>query len=93
MKGKYIEWDRGIGYFHDDYYSDGNIRIPDFPMKRVFGDFRIFNGLPLEVVDQYIGKIIDIFIELDKDHQKYKDYWENHTRIHYIATTQEEPEK
>ena len=78
MYKKNIVWDRGVKYFHDDLYTDERIMIPDFPMKNVFGDFRIFNGLPIELVDEYIGELMDVFRKLDKDHKAHEDYWKTH---------------
>ena len=54
--------------FHDDEYSDDNVTIPDFPYKSLFGDFRIFNGLPYEIVDEYVGRIRELMIELANEH-------------------------
>jgi hypothetical protein len=62
-------------YFHDDFYSDKEIVIPDFPFKDIFGDFRLFNGLPLEVVDEFVGRLRELMIELSQAHAKYKNYW------------------
>lgn len=36
--------------FHDDYYGNG-IDVKDFFGKKVFGDFRIFNGAQLRDMD------------------------------------------
>ena len=54
--------------FHDDEYSDKNVEIVDFPYKRLFGDFRIFNGLPYQLVDEYVGKIREIMIAIANEH-------------------------
>lgn len=62
-------------YFHDDFFSDGQIVIPEFPFYNVFGDFRIFNGLPLEVVDDLVGELREFMIKISQAHAKYKNYW------------------
>jgi len=54
--------------FHDDEYSDKNVVIPEFPYCDLFGDFRIFNGLPFSVVDEYVGKIRELMIDLANEH-------------------------
>lgn len=54
--------------FHDDEYSDDNVVVPDFPYKSLFGDFRIFNGLSYDVVDEYVGRIRELMIALANEH-------------------------
>ena len=52
-------------YFHDDYYSDEEIRIPnDFPFKHLFGDFRIFNGMRLKDMDNFLVKLKELLNEI-----------------------------
>ena len=68
----------GIRYFHDDSFTDDQIEICEFPYMRVFGDFRIFNGLPIEVVDEFVGRLKDVMVELKQNHIKYSKYWETH---------------
>jgi len=62
-------------YFHDDFYSDKQIEIPEFPFYSIFGDFRLFNGLPLEVVDDFVGKLREIMIELSQAHARFENYY------------------
>lgn len=76
--GKNVIWDKRVNYFHDDRYTDKEIIIPGFPMDSVFGDFRLFNGLPMEVVDSFVGEIIDLFMRIRQAHFDYKDYWEKY---------------
>ena len=59
--------------FHDDEYSDENVKISDFPYKSLFGDFRIFNGLPYDLVDQYVGEIRELMIGLANEHAKREE--------------------
>ena len=54
--------------FHDDQYSDEDVKILSFPFDDLFSDFRIFNGLPIEEVDQYIGRIREIMIDVANRH-------------------------
>lgn len=88
--GKYIVCDDGVQYFHDDEYDDERIQIPSFPMKSVFGDFRIFNGLPLHIVDKHLGEIIKLFEKINEDHATYVDYWETHPNLHVRKVTNKE---
>jgi len=68
IMGKHIAWSKKVKYFHDDQLSDGEIIIPKFPMDNLFGDFRIFNGLPMEVVNDFVGELIDLFTRLRQAH-------------------------
>lgn len=68
----------GIQHYHDDQFSDDRIKIYEFPYMRVFGDFRIFNGLPIDLVDEKIGQIKEIMVEIQQAHADYHDYWETH---------------
>lgn len=76
--GKHVAWSKKVKYFHDDRWSDKEIIIPSFPMDHLFSDFRIFNGLPMEVVDDFVGELIEFFMRLKQAHFDYEKYWESH---------------
>ena len=75
---KHLIINPGIRYYHDDQISDDRIEILEFPYMKVFGDFRIFNGLPIELVDDFIGRFKEIMVEVKQAQLKYEDYWETH---------------
>jgi len=72
---KHIKVNRELTYFHDDFYSDKDVEIPKFPFDGLFGDFRLFNGLPLEIVDMFVGELISLMQWLKDSHKIYKSYW------------------
>jgi len=59
--------------FHDDEYSDDNVKVLPFPFMDLFSDFRLFNQLPLEFMDEQIGKIREIMIDIANAHAERED--------------------
>jgi len=80
----------GIRYYHDDQFSDDRIEILDFPYMKVFGDFRIFNGLPINLVDEFIGRFKEIMVDVKQAHHKYEDFWETHPNLDVPSSTEGE---
>lgn len=68
----------GIRYFHDDAFTDDRLEILEFPYMGVFGDFRIFNGLPIEMVDNFVGRLKEVMVDIKQAHVVHKDYWKTH---------------
>lgn len=56
-----------LDHYHDDYFKEG-VEIEPFPYMDLFIDFRIFNGLDLEFMDQKLGEIRQIMIEIKQAH-------------------------
>ena len=50
--------------YHDDYF-DEEVKIKDFPFRDVFGDFRIFNGLALEKMDNLVVELSGLMKRID----------------------------
>lgn len=69
---------KGIQYYHDDQYSDGRVKILLFPLDGMFGDFRIFNKLPIELVDEFLGRFKEIMVDIVLARMDYENYWETH---------------
>ena len=97
---KHIIINPGIKHYHDDQFSDDRVKIYAFPYMRIFGDFRIFNGLPIELVDEFIGRFKEIMVEIQQAHADYSNYWETHPNTdvdtlfdkHVISSNQKETE-
>ena len=53
----------GLTEYHDDMY-DEEVKFLDFPYSRLFGDFRIFNGMDLNSVDILVGEFREIMIRI-----------------------------
>ena len=66
-----------VTHFHDDMIAEGNsdIEILAFPFDNIFGDFRLFNGLPLEVMDDFLTRIREVMVDIAQAHQIYKNYY------------------
>ncbi len=71
----------GIQHYHDDEFTNDRVEILEFPYMKVFGDFRIFNGIPIELVDDFIGRLREVMIDVKQAHLMYKDYWETHPNM------------
>jgi len=67
---KYLITDYPLDYeFHDDEITNERIIVRRFPYMHIFGDFRIFNGLPLRVVDTYLADLVPVFVQLWELHK------------------------
>lgn len=53
--------------YHDDM-QDEEVKIIPFPFDDLFGDFRVFNGIRLDQMDEILGKIREIMIEIANIH-------------------------
>jgi len=40
------------------------VKVIDFPFKKLFGDFRIFNGIRLVDMDRILGEIKKIMVNI-----------------------------
>ena len=49
--------------YHDDMYNE-EVKILKFPYMHMFGDFRVFNGIQLQDVDEILGQIRQIMINI-----------------------------
>lgn len=49
--------------YHDDMYNE-EVKVIDFPFKKLFGDFRIFNGIRLVDMDRILGEIKKIMVNI-----------------------------
>ena len=58
--------------FHDDQFSDREVVVKDFPYMRIFGDFRLFNGLTIKEFDDFLARLVPSFCELEKMHVEKK---------------------
>jgi hypothetical protein len=54
-------------HYHDDMF-DEEVKIIDFPYIRLFGDFRIFNGISVSKMDDLIGEIRTAMIKIANYH-------------------------
>lgn len=66
-----------VTHFHDDMIMKGNddIEILPFPFDDLFGDFRLFNGLPLEIMDAFLTRIREVMVDIAQAYQFYKNFY------------------
>jgi len=55
--------------FHDDMFKE-EVEIIQFPYMSLFGDFRILNGLRIEEVDEYVGKMRQVMVNIANRHKE-----------------------
>jgi hypothetical protein len=72
---------RKLQHFHDDEYSDESIEILPMPYDTIFGDYRLFNGLPLPVMDEFLTRFRILLTDLMQAHETHKDYWRTHPNV------------
>ncbi len=62
--------------YHDDMLvekggivgRDAEVEVLPFPYMDLFGDFRVFNGIKLAQMDEFLGRIRKIMIEIANIH-------------------------